>query len=173
MGIGGSGVSGEPATECFRPGGLGMADTWPDLCGRLTATGHVLPVRVYFEDTDFSGRVYHAAYLKFMERGRSDFLRLRGIHHNALAAEDRVTFAVRRMSIEFMKAATIDETLEVDTRVSSLHGARVVVAQRVRRGDEVLVSAEVVVVLIDERGKPKRLTRVMQQRLGPSAAEPP
>jgi acyl-CoA thioester hydrolase len=132
----------------------------------------VLPVRVYFEDTDFSGRVYHATYLKFMERGRSDFLRLRGIHHDALAAEGRLAFAVRRMSIEFLKGATIDELLEVETRIASLQGARVVVAQKVMRGSELLVSAEVMVALVDERGRPKRLTGAMQSRLGSSLAKP-
>jgi acyl-CoA thioester hydrolase len=148
-----------------------MAEAWPDLAGRLTEYGHVLPVRVYFEDTDFSGRVYHAAYLKFMERGRSDFLRLRGIHHDALADEDRVAFAVRRMTIEFIKGATIDDLLEVETRIASLQGARVVVAQRVMRGEEALVTAEVMVALVDERGRPKRLTSAMQSRLGGSAAK--
>ena len=149
-----------------------MAEAWPDLGGRLTEGGHVLPVRVYFEDTDFSGRVYHAAYLKFMERGRSDFLRLIGIHHNALAVEDRVAFAVRRMTIEFLKGASIDEVLEVETRIASLHGARVVVAQRVMRNGEALVTAEVMVALVDERGKPKRLSPAMQSRLGTSAPKP-
>ncbi|MCC6982304.1 MAG: tol-pal system-associated acyl-CoA thioesterase [Bauldia sp.] len=132
-----------------------------------------MPVRVYFEDTDFSGRVYHAAYLKFMERGRSDFLRLVGIHHDAIAAEDRAAFAVRRMSIEFLKGATIDELLEVETRVASLHGARVIVEQKVTRNGEALVIAEVMVALVDERGRPKRLNAAMQSRLGSSARKPP
>ena len=150
-----------------------MADPWPDLAGRLTEFGHVLPVRVYFEDTDFSGRVYHAAYLKFMERGRSDFLRLLGIRHDALAAEDRVAFAVRRMSIEFLKGAMIDELLEVETRIASLQGARVVVAQRVTRGQEALVTAEAMVALVDERGRPKRLNAAMQSRLRSSPPKTP
>jgi acyl-CoA thioester hydrolase len=148
------------------------SETWPDLAGRLTEFGHVLPVRVYFEDTDFSGRVYHAAYLKFMERGRSDFLRLIGIHHDALAAEDRAAFAVRRMTIEFLKGATIDELLEVETRVGSIHGARVIVEQKVMRGGEALVTAEVMVALVDERGRPKRLGPAMQSRLRSSAGKP-
>ena len=150
-----------------------MTLPWPDLSGRLAEVGHLLPVRVYFEDTDFSGRVYHAAYLKFMERGRSDFLRLRGIHHDALAAEGRLAFAVRRMSIEFLKGATIDEVLEVETRIASLQGARVVVAQRVLRGQEALVTAEAMVALVDERGRPKRLSAAIQSRLRSSPPKPP
>jgi acyl-CoA thioester hydrolase len=148
------------------------SETWPDLAGRLTEAGHVLPVRVYFEDTDFSGRVYHAAYLKFMERGRSDFLRLIGIHHDAIAAEDRAAFAVRRMSIEFLKGATIDELLEVETRIGSVHGARVIVEQKVMRAGEALVTAEVMVALVDERGRPKRLNAAMQSRLRSSPRKP-
>lgn len=148
------------------------SETWPDLAGRLTEYGHVLPVRVYFEDTDFSGRVYHAAYLKFMERGRSDFLRLLGIHHDAIAAEDRAAFAVRRMSIEFLKGAMIDDLLEVETRVASLHGARVIVEQKVTRNGKALVIAEVMVALVDERGRPKRLDAGMQSRLRSSARKP-
>jgi acyl-CoA thioester hydrolase len=144
---------------------------WPDLAGRLNEVGHVLPLRVYFEDTDFSGRVYHAAYLKFMERGRSDFLRLIGIHHDELAAEDRVAFAIRRMSIEFLGGATIDDLLEVETRVSSIQGARVVVLQRVTRGEEELVTAEVMVALVDEKGRPKRLTPAMRSLLDRSRAQ--
>src|SRR3954453_7076996 len=96
---------------------------WPDLAGRLveTATGraHVLPVRVYFEDTDFSGLVYHATYLRWCERGRSDFLRLMGNDHQALiagaAGRESAAFVVRRMRLEYLKPAQIDEVLEVTT----------------------------------------------------------
>ncbi len=77
------------------------ASIWPDLSGRLVDTGHILPVRVYFEDTDFSGFVYHTAYMRWCERGRSDYLRLLGVHHNALAegafAGEPCAFVVRRI----------------------------------------------------------------------------
>ncbi len=109
------------------PSGAGpspVAGPWPDLAGRLIedASGrrHVLPIRVYFEDTDFSGLVYHATYLRWCERGRSDFLRLLGNDHQALfgGAEGRepAAFVVRRMALEYLRPARIDEVLEVTTR---------------------------------------------------------
>ncbi len=129
--------SGGPAEQRARSSGRrGMtADPWPDLAGRLVADGHVLPVRIYFEDTDFSGVVYHGTYVRFLERGRTDFLRLLGIGHEALARGEHgaggegLAFAVRRMTLEFLKPARIDETVEVVTRLADLTGARVVVAQ--------------------------------------------
>ena len=146
---------------------------WPDLAGRLLRDGagpaHVLPVRVYFEDTDFSGVVYHAGYLRFMERGRTDFLRLAGIGHGALdsgeAEGEPLAFAVRRMSLEFLKPARIDDLLEVDTAVSEITGARIVLEQAVRVGATVLVTAAVTVALVDRRGRVQRLPAAMRGRL--------
>jgi acyl-CoA thioester hydrolase len=145
-----------------------MPEAWPDLAGRLTDGVHVLPVRVYFEDTDFSGVVYHANYLRFMERGRSDFLRLLGIGHEALDAGgpgERLAFAVSQMRLEFVKPARIDELLEVHTRVGEITGARIVLTQEVRRGDTVLVSAIVTVALLSRSGKVQRLPADMRGRL--------
>jgi acyl-CoA thioester hydrolase len=132
-----------------------MSDT-EALAGRLTEAGHELAQRVYFEDTDFSGRVYHARYLHFMERGRSDYLRLLGIHHRALAA-DGLAFAVRHMEIDFLGAAAIDDVLTVRTTPRQASGARIVLAQEVLRGDERLVAAEVTVALVGPRGRALRL----------------
>jgi acyl-CoA thioester hydrolase len=144
-------------------------DPWPDLAGRLVPGGHVLPVRVYFEDTDFSGIVYHANYLKFLERGRTDFLRLLGIGHGALDVGgeegESLAFAVRHMTLEFLKPARIDELLEVDTRLAATTGARVVLHQAVRRGETVLVEAEVTVALVNRAGKVRRLPEAMRGRL--------
>ncbi len=125
------------------------------LGGRLTPEGHVLPVRVYYEDTDFSRHVYHGSYVRFLERGRSDFLRLCGIEHARLAA-DGLHFAVSEISLRFMRAARIDDIVEVATRVEKLTGARVVLAQVIRRGAEQLVTAEVTVALIEGGGRPRR-----------------
>jgi acyl-CoA thioester hydrolase len=127
----------------------------PELGGRQTAEGHVLRVRVYYEDTDFSGLVYHGSYVRFLERGRSDFLRLCGVEHARLAA-DGLHFAVSTMSLSFMRAAKIDDIVEVTTRVEKLTGARVVLAQAIRRGDDQLVAAEVTVAMIDGNGRPRR-----------------
>ena len=97
---------------------MNAGDTWPDLAGRLIPGGHVLPVRVYFEDTDFSGVVYHGAYIRYMERGRSDYLRKLGVGHDALDRGEHgepLAFAVRRIAVEFLRPARIDDVLEVET----------------------------------------------------------
>jgi acyl-CoA thioester hydrolase len=127
-----------------------------DLAGRLTETGHVLHQRVYFEDTDFSGLVYHARYLHFLERGRSDWLRLLGVHHWELAAEG-LAFAVRRMEIDFLRSARIDDVLAVETRKGEIGGARIVLRQSIRRDDGLLVEALVTVALLGPEGRPRRL----------------
>lgn len=127
-----------------------------DISGRLTADGHELFQRVYFEDTDFSGRVYHARYLHFMERGRSDYLRLLGIHHRELAAEG-LSFAVSHMEIDFLKAAGIDDALTVRTAARETTGARIVLAQQIFRGEERLVAAMVTVALLGAGGRAVRL----------------
>jgi acyl-CoA thioester hydrolase len=126
------------------------------LSGRLTDAGHELLQRVYFEDTDFSGRVYHARYLHFMERGRSDFLRLLGIRHNGLAAEG-CAFAVRHMTIDFLKPASIDDVVMVRTSTEHVGGARIVLRQEIARDDDILASALVTVALVDARGRAGRL----------------
>jgi acyl-CoA thioester hydrolase len=131
--------------------------TDPDfLAGRLVGSGHELFQRVYFEDTDFSGRVYHARYLHFMERGRSDYLRLLGIHHAELAA-DGLAFAVRRMTIDFLKPASIDDVLLIRTAPHEVGGARIVLEQAILRGEEGIASAEVTVALVGPGGRALRL----------------
>jgi acyl-CoA thioester hydrolase len=137
---------------------------WKDLAGRIEAGRHVLPVRVYYEDTDFSGAVYHANYLKFCERGRSDCLRLVGIHHHEMhwhETEGRMGFVVRRMVCDFLKPARIDDLLEVETRFREMGGARLELDQKVSRSGEILFSAQVTVVLVDAAGRPRRLPRDM------------
>lgn len=132
-----------------------MTERWPDLAGRIECKMHVLPVRVYYEDTDFSGAVYHANYLKFCERARSDCLRLMGIHHSEL--HGTASFVVRRMVCDFLKPALIDDLLEVETRFVEFGGARMELGQSVKRTGEKLFEAQVTVALVDGRGKPKRL----------------
>ncbi len=126
---------------------------------------HVLPVRVYYEDTDFSGFVYHANYLKFCERGRSDFLRLAGVHHHELHRDGsggRMGFVVRRMTCDFLRPAMIDDVLEVRSRFLGLRGARMEIAQDVWRGDENLFAAHVTAALVDARGRPRRFPKEMR-----------
>jgi len=146
---------------------------WPDLAGCIIEDGggrrHVLPVRVYFEDTDFSGLVYHATYLRWCERGRSDFLRLMGNDHQALIAgaggREPAAFVVRRMHLEYLKPARIDEVLEVTTRAKDATAATLTLDQRISRDGIDLFTAEVMVVLISASGKPMRLSSALRQAL--------
>jgi acyl-CoA thioester hydrolase len=144
---------------------------WPDLAGCLVGSEgsrrHLLPIRVYFEDTDFSGLVYHASYLRWCERGRSDFLRLLGNDHRALISgsdgREPATFVVRRMTLDFLKPARIDEILEVETRVKEVGAAHLVLLQTIRRDDTRLFEAEVTVVLVSVSGKPLRLSQAIRE----------
>ena len=132
------------------------------LAGRLIEGGHELLQRVYFEDTDFSARVYHARYLHFMERGRSDYLRLLGIHHRELAAEG-MAFVVRHMEIVFHKPASIDDIVSVRTTPRHIGGARIALAQELWRADDRLVGATVTVVLVGPGGRVMRLPRAIRE----------
>ena len=114
---------------------------------------HIQPVRVYYEDTDFSGIVYHASYLRFMERGRTNYLRLIGADHRALfeATEQEApgfSFVVRSMTIDFRKPARMDDVLQIVTEPAEVKGASVMLAQRVMRGEELLVDAKVQVAFV-------------------------
>ena len=125
--------------------------------GKIASGVHRFDLRVYYEDTDFSGYVYHSNYLKFCERARSDFLRVLGIDQNILFTEGGA-FVVRRMTCEFLRPARFDDVLTVESLPGQAAGARFEIKQRVLRGDEVLFSADVTAVFIDARGRPKRLT---------------
>ena len=123
------------------------------LDGEIRDGQHRQPVRVYYEDTDFSGVVYHASYLRFMERGRTNYLRLIGADHRALfeqaAAEaPGFAFVVRHMSIDFRKAARMDDVLDIVTAPEEVKGASVMLHQKVMRGDELLVEAHVQVAFV-------------------------
>ena len=130
------------------------------LDGEIRDGRHVLTVRVYYEDTDFTGIVYHANYLRYMERGRTNYLRLLGADHRALfeaAAKEAPGFAfvVRAMNIDFLKPARMDDVLEILTEPQEVRGASITLHQRVMRGDELLVEASVRVAFIsDGRARP-------------------
>lgn len=139
------------------------------LSGEIVENVHHLTQRVYYEDTDFSGVVYHASYLRFFERGRTDFLRLLGIGHAAMADGAfgaARAFAVRSMTLDFRRPATIDDVLEVTTRRTELSGARIVLDQAIGRDGAVLVTATVTVAVIDGEGRPCRLPVAIRERLG-------
>jgi acyl-CoA thioester hydrolase len=129
---------------------------------------HRLAVRVYYEDTDFSGVVYHASYLRFLERGRTEFLRSLGIEHKVIFADggkDAVHFVVRRLTIDFVRPAFMDDAVVVETVAAAIGGASIEMAQRILRGSEVLVTAKVRIALV-KGGKAQRLSRDLAARLG-------
>ena len=149
------------------PGGFTVSD-WPDLAGRLGDGDHVLPVRVYYEDTDFTGVVYHGAFVRFFERARSDFLRLVGIHHQELASGKHgssLAFAVRGMTLDFKKPARIDDVLEIRSALSEFRGARISLEQLAFRDGELLSSAMVSVAVITAEGRPTRLPQKLAEKL--------
>ena len=114
--------------------------------GVLRDRCHVMPVRVYYEDTDVAGIVYHANYLRFMERGRTNYLRLLGIDRRGLIEEAQAPdagFVVRSMQVEFIKPACMDDLLEVLTEPKEVKGASVVLHQKIMRGEELLIDAQV------------------------------
>ena len=113
-------------------------------------------VRVFYEDTDFSGYVYHANYLKYCERARSDYLQVIGIDQNAMFAEGNA-FVVRNMDCEFLRPARFEDVLDVETRLVEISGARFELAQVVRRGAEDIFKAKVTVAIIGAGGRPQRI----------------
>jgi len=126
-----------------------------NLDGEIRDGRHHMQIRVYYEDTDFSGIVYHANYLRFMERGRTNHLRLMGAEQHTLFAEAETetpgfAFVVRSMALDFLKPARMDDVLDVVTWPLAVKGASIMLAQEVRRGGEILVKAEVRVAFISE-----------------------
>ena len=143
------------------------------LDGEIRGGRHVMSVRVYYEDTDFSGIVYHANYLRYMERGRTNYLRLIGADHRALfeaTAQEAPGFAfvVRSMSLDFLRPARMDDVLEVVTEPEEVMGASIVLHQRVIRGEELLLDAHVRVAFVSggrARPMPKPLRIAMKADL--------
>ena len=144
------------------------------LDGEMRDGSHVMAVRVFYEDTDFSGIVYHADYLRFMERGRTNHLRLLGADHRALfeAAQREApgfAFVVRSMTIEFLKSARMDDVLAVTTSYEEIRGASITLHQRVMRGDELLIEAHVRVAFVSggrARPIPQALRTAMRRIRG-------
>jgi acyl-CoA thioester hydrolase len=133
--------------------------------GVLRGGAHLLPQRVYYEDTDFSGFVYHASYLRLLERGRTEMLRALGVHQGEIHAGDApFVFVVRAMSIEFLKPARMDDVVVVETRAAEIGGASMVLAQKLVRGAQTLVTAEVRVAVV-AGGKPTRLPKDVRAKL--------
>jgi acyl-CoA thioester hydrolase len=124
------------------------------------------PVRVYFENTDAGGVVYHSEYLKFLERARTEWLRHLGYDHQALARDHRVLFVVTSLAVDFARPARLDESLLVSVRLESLGKVRCVFAQEIRRDDEVLVKAKVTVASVTgENMKPAEIPEGLRKKM--------
>jgi acyl-CoA thioester hydrolase len=136
--------------------------------GQFEGRDHLLPIRVYYEDTDFTGLVYHGAYVRWFERGRSDFLRLAGVHHaELLGREDPAAFAVTRLAIDYRRAARIDDALTVRTAYDWLRGPRIGIRQSIAREGEVLALAEVEAACIGLDGRARRPPAGLAEQLKP------
>jgi len=133
--------------------------------GRIVDGRHVLALRVYYEDTDAQGIVYYANWLRFLERGRTEMLRLLGQQHSELRAVSGISWVVRRCTIDYLKPARLDETIEVVTGCGELRRASVDMLQEARRGDETLVRAELRVACMGEDGRPVRLPQPVHAAL--------
>ena len=125
--------------------------------GWLEGREHRLAVRIYYEDTDFTGVVYHANYLRYFERGRSDFLRLAGVSHQALLElPDPSAFTVTKITVEFRRAARIDDALMVRTTYDAIKGPRLFITQKIFRGDDLIATADVEAACIGLDGRARR-----------------
>lgn len=134
-----------------------------ELAGVLTEFGHRLLQRVYYEDTDFTGVVYHARYLHFFERGRTDFLRVSGVSHTDLEAgahsgakSEKLVWIIRRMEIDYKAPAKIDDILSIETRTLEISGARIVMGQEIFCEGKLLCAAKVEAALVNGEGRPRR-----------------
>lgn len=133
--------------------------------GRIEDGIHTMPLRVYYEDTDASGIVYYANYLKFIERARTDLLRLVGITHSDTQARDGVAFTVRRCEIDYRVPARLDDEIEVRTRLVDVRGASLDALQTVHRDGEDLVVTKLQIACIDSAGRAKRLPPQIRETL--------
>lgn len=130
---------------------------------------HRFDLRVYYEDTDLAGIVYYANYLKFIERARTEWVRCLGIDQGRLKADTGLVFAVRRVEADYLMPAIFDDQLQVETDLAKATGARLILNQTIRRGDDTVFQAEVTLVALTQRGKPARLPADVRRMLNPEA----
>ena len=136
--------------------------------GYFKGREHYYPIRVFYEDTDFSGVVYYANYLRFLERARSSYFRLAGIGHAELLERDPpLAFVIRKINLDYKRSARIDDVLSVMTTYDTFKGARLMVTQRIYRGEELILTADSEAACIDLEGRPKRAPKEMIEKLRP------
>ncbi len=126
---------------------------------------HQLDVRIYYEDTDCGGVVYHANYLKFMERARTEALRSCGFEQGEIAAQDDIIFALSQSDIRYLRPAIFDDLICVETQLVAIKGARIVFKQNICRNQDVLVTADITIATISKDGKAKRIPEYIRTRL--------
>jgi acyl-CoA thioester hydrolase len=141
--------------------------------GEIVDGQHVLPLRIYYEDTDAQGIVYYANWMRFLERGRTELLRLLGQEHSALRAERGLNWVVRRCTINYLRPARLDDTVEILTGCGELRGASSHMLQEGLRGEEILVRADLLIACMDEAGRPMRLPAPVRTALAQVAGTGP
>ena len=136
--------------------------------GRMEGRVHILPIRIYYEDTDLSGVVYHANYLRFMERGRSEYFRAIGITKLAqLESPEPTAWTLRKAELEYFKPARLDDLIEVHTKSAALSGARMIASQDITCGGVLLTRGKVEACIMTLTGKPRRIPQDMRDKLLP------
>ncbi|WP_027487894.1 tol-pal system-associated acyl-CoA thioesterase [Allorhizobium undicola] len=143
------------------------------ISGHLIDNCHQLKQRVYYEDTDFSGLVYHARYLHFLERGRTDYLRCLGCQQSELIGidDEGLVFVVHRMEIDFKSPARMDDILTIETMTEKAGGAKMVLRQTIENSERRLIEARVTIAVVNRLGRPRRLPEGLAMKfLGPDAA---
>lgn len=139
--------------------------------GYFEGRAHHYPIRVFYEDTDFSGVVYYANYLRFLERGRSSFFRLAGVGHAELLERDvPLAFVIRKINLDYRASAKIDDVLSVVTTYDVFKGARLLVTQKIFRGEQLILTADSEAACIDLDGRPRRAPKEMMEKLRPYLA---
>jgi acyl-CoA thioester hydrolase len=138
----------------------------PDLSGIIKQKTHFFQIRVFYEDTDFTGIVYHANYLKFAERGRTNFLRLLGVNHSELINSDEPKyFVVYKMNSKFMGTSTIDDLLEVRSAFIGIEGIRLKIDQNIYKEEKKVFSANIEFALLDKNAKPIKFPNDMKLKI--------
>lgn len=133
--------------------------------GSFDGRVHLYPLHIFYEDTDFSGLVYHANYLRYFERGRSSFLNLIGITHLDLWSEKEMAFTIRKFEIEYIVPARIDDELVIKTTYDDVTGARLLISQECLRGDTLIAKAKCVGACISKVGRPMRMPKDIREKL--------